>query len=70
MIAFVLSGGGNRGALQGGALKALLEQFGHAAPEMADEDELAIPNLPRNTGKHLVVLRQVLEQRLRAPIRG
>ena len=26
MIAFVLSGGGNRGALQGGALKALLER--------------------------------------------
>ena len=53
-----------------GAIKTLLEQLGDLPAEMADEDELAIAGLARNAREHLVMLRQILEQRLRAPIGG
>ena len=51
-----------------GALEAALEQLGDLAAEMPDEHELAVACFLGDTRKHRVVLRQILEQRLRAPI--
>ena len=51
-----------------GAVEPLLEQLGDVLAEMADEHELAVADFARDAGEHLVVLRQILEQRLRAPI--
>src|SRR6476660_3881290 len=51
-----------------GAIETLLEQLGDLPAEMANEDELAIAGLVRDAREDLVVLRQILEQRLRAPI--
>src|SRR5205085_12318271 len=51
-----------------GVSKTLLEQLGDLPAEMANEDELAIAGFARDAREDLVMLRQILEQRLRAPI--
>ena len=53
-----------------GAIEPLLEQLGHAVAHVADEHELAVAGLARDAREHLVVLRQIFEQRLRAPVDG
>ena len=62
MILGLQSGGGE------GAIEPLLEQLGDVLAEMPDENELAVAELSCDAGEHLVVLRQIFEQRLRAPI--